>query len=174
MALSGAPGDFLRVKLTGADEAAKTLRGLADGMGKKILDKVTRNEVKKWAEAARQKAPLGTKAHKVGRKNKELVQAGNLRRNIKVKKLRIERYFKATDSHFGIFIPRIAFYWMFYEFGAKNVTRRSFLRPAFDENANQSLVTMASEAKNFIRIYLEKKSRANISRRTVSKMFGQA
>lgn len=72
---------------------------------------------------------------------REIVQPGNLRKNIARKRLKGKKYSSVTggEAYVGISWQGDAFYGRFLEFGTEEMAARPFLRPAFDARSGEAL-----------------------------------
>lgn len=140
-------------KIVGMDDFARNLNALGQEIGKNVLQKSTFQAVAKWRDRAQQRAPVHDKIHVIGRKGKQrLVAPGNLRRNIKVKKLREFKGTFSKEARYGIIITKDAWYWKFVEFGvpAYGIGPKSFLRNTFAEMAPQAFNDMIAAARAYV------------------------
>lgn len=140
-------------KIIGMDDFARNLNALGQDIGKNVLQKATFQAVAKWRERAKQLAPIHDKIHVIGRKGKQrLIAPGNLRRNIKVKKLREFKGTFSKEARYGIIITKDAWYWKFVEFGvpAYGIGPKPFLRNTFAEMAPQAFTDIVTEARAYV------------------------
>jgi HK97 gp10 family phage protein len=121
------------VTITGLKELQTALRQLPKEIQGKVLAQSLREGAKAIIKDAKTRAPRADSPHFVG-KGKELVEPGNIARNIQVKRV------KNTDSTATVSIGvrskgkggKNAFYWRFLEFGTQFIAARPFMRPAFE------------------------------------------
>jgi len=136
--------DTVSVKIEGLEELRATLQRLGrDAFTKPEVEaglraggQVVRKEA--IARAARADAP-----HRLGR-SREIVQPGNLKRNITVRRNR------NTGGHFAsvsVGVRSKAFYWRFLEFGTRKMRARPFLRPAFSGRQEPALAAIIERLK---------------------------
>lgn len=140
-------------KIVGMDEFAKNINALGHNIGKEVLQKATFRAVARWRDRAKELAPVHHRVHVVGRRGREKVIApGNLRRMIKVKKLREFRGQFSKEARYGIIITKDAWYWKFVEFGvpAYGIAARPFLRNTFAELAPQAFTALVEEARKYV------------------------
>ena len=148
------------IQVEGLEEIKKALSNLAPEIQKKVMDKAVRAQVVDWQKHAQSLAPVSGKVRVVGRKGRQyVVTPGNLRRNIRVKKLKSPN---PTESRYGIVVGKRAFYWHMVEFGSRNNVRRSFLRNTFDSRAVLAVNNIAGDCAKFIAKYF--KAQAKLKR----------
>lgn len=138
--ISDAP--HYRYKKVKAAKVAKT--------GNKIVDKYNR---------------LQAVAAVKGKKERILVQPGNLRKNISRKRLKGKKYADITngDAFVGVSWRGNAFYGRFIEFGTSKYPAKPFLRPAFDAKKEEALTIFKQKLADNI-----EKQRQKIAQRTQS------
>ena len=109
-----------------------------------MLTQALRDGGKAIITDAKSRAPRASEPHFVG-KGKELVQPGNIARNIMIRRV------KSTDAAATVSIGvraggkksgKDAFYWRFLEFGTKFISARPFMRPAFESKKYQVAETI--------------------------------
>lgn len=148
----------ITIKVIGLEEIKKSLAALPDEIQKKVMDQSVRLGVADWQKYAVSKAPAHERVHITGGKGKRyVVTPGNLRRSIRIKKLRTKN---PKESRYGIIISKRAFYWKFVEFGSRNNVRVSFLRTTFDSRASIAIHNIAGDCKQFIEKYFKSKASA--------------
>jgi HK97 gp10 family phage protein len=126
------------VTITGLKELQTALRQLPKELQGKVLTAALRDGARIVINDAKVRAPKATEPHFVG-KGKELVQPGNIARNIMVRKV------KDTDNTATVSVGirakgkagKNAFYWRFLEFGTKFISARPFMRPAFESKKHE-------------------------------------
>lgn len=158
-------------QVRGAKEVAQLLRRLPTDLAARGLDTGVRGGIRKWQAAAKRLAPIWLGAppeldpgpHRVGRKKggrSQMVTPGNLRRNIKIAKVRSPSQLKGIESRYGLYIQAIAYYWRFVELGTSKMAAKPFLRPTFDSLAPQTIVEVAGVTSGWIDRYLRSQGKA--------------
>ncbi len=128
--------DSQEVTIHGLKELQHALRQLPKEIQGKVLTQSLRDGGKSMildAKARALKLNESQLPHHVGR-GKELVQPGNIARNIMVRRV------KSTESTATVSIgvrakgkgAGNAFYWRFFEFGTKFIPKKPFMRTAFE------------------------------------------
>lgn len=147
----------ITLQIKGLDEIKKRLAKLPAEISQKVLDKSVRAGVVEWQKTAQQKAPQHDQVHVTGRKGRRfVVTPGNLKRSIRVKKMKSAKFALSQESRYGIVISNRAFYWRWIEFGSRNSVRQSFLRSTFDNMATASINQIAADCQKFIERYFAK------------------
>ena len=155
----------ITVTVRGASEVAALLKRLPKELAAKGLDAAVRGGTVKWQQEAKRTAPVWLGAppelqagpHRVGRKSggrSKMVNPGNLRRNIRVAKIRGPAQLRGIESRYGITIPAAAYYWRFLEFGTSKMRAKPFLRPTFDRLGQAALADVAFAGSKWIDKYL--------------------
>lgn len=140
-------------KIVGMDEFARNINALGQNIGKEVLQKATLKAISRWKQRAKELAPVHHRVHVVGKRGKEkLIAPGNLRRMIKVKKLREFKGAFSKEARYGIIVTKDAWYWKFVEFGvpAYGISARPFLRNTFKEMAPHAFTALVEEARVYI------------------------
>lgn len=110
----------IKTRIEGARELDRVLAQLPRAVGRRVLTGALRAGAKPIVAAAKAKAPVG---------------GGELRDAIVARAVRGER----GAIHMRIGPVRAVFHGLFQEFGTKFHRPQPFLRPAFDENAQEAL-----------------------------------
>lgn len=135
--------DVVTLKLSGLRELGEKMRGLAEAVNLKI----SRTAVNKGAQVIKRQAISNAPQYKTAHKLEGVViQPGNLKRNIVVKKIRsplTAEYIvtvrgKRKDGY-------AARYGRLVEFGTVKLPPQSFLRSAWDQKKQQAAVTIKVE-----------------------------
>lgn len=146
-------------RIVGMKEFADNINKLGQDIGKKVLQRATYRAILKWRDRARQLAPVSSAIHVSGRKSKfggydyrKLITPGNLRRNIKVRKLREFRGQFSKEARYGIIVTRDAWYWFLVEFGvpAYGIPPKSFMRETFQFEHQFAFMSIVDEARDYI------------------------
>jgi HK97 gp10 family phage protein len=150
---------FIDIKLDKSfDEIPKRLRSLAPELARKILRRAVSAAVQEWAKDARRRALVGSVPHYVKLKGRRVkVDPGNLKRSIRVRQLRTEKFELSMEAASGLVVQSRAFYWRWIELGKRGFAARQFIKPAFDANVRQSFQTVAVAAAKFIEQHLRKR-----------------
>lgn len=129
---------FEVVKLTGFKEFQALLQKLPGKIAEKVVAQAAFAGAKVIRDDAKQRAPLGTVPHYRSFKGKRgaLVQPGNLRREIRARKAKREKW---GEVRYKVGMTGRAFYGRFLEFGTRKMAARPWLRPAFDNNTNLAI-----------------------------------
>lgn len=128
----GGPGQQ-RSRIIGAKEIGDVLRMLPREIGDRQLNTAVRAGARVVAEAARNKVP---------------VESGKLWRSIRVERVRARRGRLTVGYRIGV--GKEAFYGMMLEFGTRFISKRPWLRPAFEESHLAILEAMGTSLKKGI------------------------
>lgn len=134
-------GEMVTVEVHGLAELDRALAQLPQEVAGRALQAAVNSAARVIGDEAERLAPVGKEAHRVGKgKKARLVQPGNLKRGIRVRKLR------GTDFEAAavITVSRAAFYAKFVEFGVPEhaIPARPFLRPAFDTRGAEAIAVL--------------------------------
>lgn len=150
----------VRVKVTGLVELGRRMRELSDDIQKKVSYQAVAAGARVIKANAISRAPISDQPHQLGAKKGQVVQPGNLRRNIIIK--RIPQGQSEHDAEYIVGVrhgkgvaPHDAFYFRFVEFGTVNMPAQPFLRPAFDSQKQVAVNKM----KDILRKRIEKAER---------------
>jgi len=128
--------DAVSVQVHGLAELERALMQLPEAVAGKALNGALAAGMGSIRKEAKNLIPVGTKAHYIGKKSKgKLVQPGHLSKQLRVRKLRNEKF----SSMYALSFSAAGFYGMFHEFGTANMPARPILRPAFDNKKDQAL-----------------------------------
>lgn len=156
------------VKIGGLSELGKALHDMGDEMVMRSAKRMSYSAAKLVKDIAIANAPESDKAHQLGVRKGEIVQPGNLKRNIITKRLKPykpgrEDYIVGVRHGSGK-AGKDAFYWRFLEFGRtyskKGFIKHEFLRPAFDHNKQTAIRRMENTGRSEIERAKRKASRA--------------
>lgn len=144
-----------RTEVKGLRGLGEAMRGLSEDINRKIARAGTNAAAQIVKKAAIQNAPISDGPHQLGVRKSEVVQRGNLKRNIIVKKLppgqtTLTSEHIVTVRHGSGRAPNDAFYARFIEFGTLKMAAQPFLRPALAENLAPATEAMRSRLKSRI------------------------
>jgi HK97 gp10 family phage protein len=144
------------VKVAGLATLGDALRSMGADMLLKTARRMTNAGAQVVKKRAIAKAPQSAQVHQLGRRKDQVVNPGNLKRNIVVRRIR-PRTPGREDYTVGVRhgsgkAPRDAFYWRFIEFGTVKMGARPFLRPAFDGGKGEAVEAMADRGRRDIKI----------------------
>lgn len=150
-------GDFV-LHMPDVSPIVKALRDLSAEVAEQALASAVRAEVAAWRDRAAELAPMAPEPYTTKRFGRTFkAMPGGLRKSIRVVKLKGEGLRSKTDVRYGIRVLKRAYYWQFVEFGTRNVAKRQFLRPTFDELAPQSFPKVSNKAAKYIENYFRRK-----------------
>ncbi len=133
--------DPVSVEVHGLAELEKGLLALGEAAAGKALGAAMAAGMGVLRKEAQGRIPVGGVPHYIGSKAKgKLVQPGNLRKQLRTRRVRDEKYSKRTALTFS----GLGFYGMFLEFGTAKMPARPILRPAFD-NAKERMLEKFKE-----------------------------
>ena len=140
------------VKVAGLAELQAALLRLNDDVQRKVGRAATYAAARIVQKAAIEKAPISKGPHYLGGSRSEIVKPGNLRRNIRIRRVRPQDTQLASEYTVDVRrgsgrADKDAFYWHFVEFGTVKAAAKPFLRPAFDENVSQAIEAMRDRLK---------------------------
>lgn len=134
--------------IAGLSDLENMLKDFPDRLAKNILSGAVRAGAVVIQKEARQLALTSSKAHKLGKGSKAVeVHPGSLRKGIKVRKA--PQKSASVPIEYWVYVSKKLWYWKFLEFGTSKMSRKSFMRPAFD--------TQYQRATEAIRDYLAKR-----------------
>lgn len=129
-------------KISGLSELGRELKKRGDDMGRRIAQKATASGAYVVREAAKRRAPKSDSQHQLGRRKNEIVQPGNLRANVVMKRVTDGRmtaeYVVGVRAGSGR-NPNDAFYGDFVEIGTVKMAAQPYIRPAFDAEKQTAL-----------------------------------
>lgn len=156
----------LSIEIKGIREISDALKGLPRDLAQKVLNQATRKQVVNWQKQAVALAPISksertiTVRHVVSKRGKLFTTTrhirvpGNLRRSIKVKKMKpTGNSFTEQEARYGIKILGRAFYWKWVEFGSIHNPPLGFLRATFAALSETSLLSVAGDCRKGIANY---------------------
>lgn len=127
------------VEVTGLSEVRAALQDLSKAVVGKALADAVRAGAAVIRDEAKRRAPVGSVPHYVGRKAKgRLVKPGNLRRQIRMKRVRGDR----LSATYKIGFTGLGFYGRFLEFGTAKMSARPILRPAFESKKHEAVAVI--------------------------------
>lgn len=134
------------IKIGGLSELGEALRNMGDDMVLKTARRMGNAAAQLVKKEAIDNARESRKSHQLGVRKDQIVQPGNLKKNIIVVRLKPfklgrEDYTVGVRHGSGI-AGKDAFYWVFLEFGTVKFEKDPFLRPAFDNNTIKAINTM--------------------------------
>lgn len=147
--------DPVSVEVHGLAELEKGLLALGEAAAGKALGAAMAAGMGVLRKEAQGRIPVGTVPHYIGRKAKgKLVQPGNLRKQLRVRRVRDEKYSKRLALTFTL--RGNGFYAMFLEFGTAKMPARPMLRPAFDSAKERMLEKFKERLATSIKKQAEK------------------
>lgn len=128
-----------RIEVAGLRELGEAMKKLSSDVQDKVGRAAMAAGSRVVRDAARAAAPQSSKPHQLGVRKNEIVQPGNLKKNIIVKRLpnsetSLTQQYIVAVRHGSGKAGRDAFYWTFLEFGTQKLTGRPFLEPALENN----------------------------------------
>ncbi len=154
------------VEIHGLKELEQRLFELPEEVRGKVLFSTLMAAAKPMLEHAQSLAPVASEPHKVGRVGKKRrgsrveVQPGNLRRGIKLKRLKQSDHSATVVLGFS----KLAYYGRFYEFGTSKTPAQPMLRPAFEATKDEVLgrikKILASRINSRVRKMAKERARA--------------
>jgi HK97 gp10 family phage protein len=140
-------GNPVSIKVQGLRELGERLRALSRDMALKTARGATAAAAGVVRKRAQALAPIADAPHPLGRRKGQLVQPGNLRKNIYVRRVPPQQT-PFTSEHLVTVrqgsgkAGRDAFYGRFIEFGTVKMRPQPFLRPALASERGKALETM--------------------------------
>lgn len=143
------------VKVAGLRQLGEAMKSMSADM----RGKVGRAAANAGAQVIKKKAialaPISDKPHQLGVRKGEIVQPGNLRKNIIVKRLpdtekSLSHQYIIGVRHGSGKAGKDAFYWKFLEFGTAKMAARPFMRPAFESSKTEAVDKIKSTLKQRI------------------------
>jgi HK97 gp10 family phage protein len=136
-----------RISVGGLPELGEAMRLMSSDISGKIARAGVLAAAKIVKDAAIANAPESSKQHQLGVRKDQIVQPGNLKRNIIIKRLPAsqkqitEEYIVGVRHGSGV-APKDAFYWRFIELGTVKIGPRPFLKPALENNIQPAIDAM--------------------------------
>lgn len=145
--------DPVSVTVHGLDALERGLLALPEAVAGRALASAMYAGMGVLRKRAQEYIPVGSVPHYIGSKAKgRLVQPGNLRKQLRVKRLRNQKFSQRLALTFG----GDGFYGMFLEFGTANMPARPILRPAFDSSKDAMLERFKERLATSIKKQAEK------------------
>jgi HK97 gp10 family phage protein len=132
------------VQIFGLAELTRRLEEFPDKIAKNMLSGAIRAGAVVIQKEARQLCPVSAEAHYLGRGSKKvLIQPGELKRKgIKVRLA--PRKSRDVPITYWVYVSKKYWYWRFVELGTSKMSRKSFMRPAFDTQKQKALESIRS------------------------------
>lgn len=121
------------ISITGLADLEKRLLVFPDRVARNILAGAIRAGAVVIQREARDRAPIGTVAHYLGKKGQKahaLIQPGSLKKGVKVRLA--PRKSRERPIEYWIYVSSKLWYWKFVEFGTTKMAAQPFMRPAFE------------------------------------------
>lgn len=123
-------------EVSGLKDLGKAMQDLSGDIALKVSKSATKAAAKVVQLEVQRRVPVSKKPHKVGKK---IVEPGNLKKNIRVRKKKISKFTSRYDVTWG----RDAFYGNILEFGLGKLKRAyPHMRPGFEASKQEALETM--------------------------------
>lgn len=137
--------------MDGLRQLGEELQKRGDAMGRRDAAAAVGVAANVIREDAAERAPRSEKAHQLGVRKGEIVQPGNLQRNVVLKRVTDGRltaeYVVGVRAGSGK-SPDDAFYGDFVELGTVKMAAQPFIRPAFDSKKGEAVDKMVAVLKD--------------------------
>lgn len=161
------------MQLSGLAELEQALADLGDAVGEKVLKAALREAAKPMLDNAQARAPEAQKAYyrytrgrrarrgePRGQGTRELVQAGTLRKSLRLRQIKPEKIGGGIDAAVTLDVKKDAYYWRWVEKGTEKMQAQPFLRPAFDDEYK----TVSNSFADILRKRIDRAKRAQLRR----------
>lgn len=121
------------ISVTGLADLEKRLLAFPDRIAKNILSGAMRAGAVEIQREARQKAPVSSAPHHLGKKGQKsytLIEPGTLKKSIRVRLA--PRKSRTVPIEYWVYVSSKIYYWKFVEFGTPKMSAQPFMRPAFE------------------------------------------
>lgn len=138
------------VQVNGLRELGESMRLLSADVATRIARAATAAGAQVIRKEAVRLAPQSSEPHQLGRRKDQIVQPGNLKRNIIIKRMpksSLSSEHIVTVRHGSGQAPKDAFYGSFVEFGTAKMPAQPFLRPAFESQKEAAVEQIAKRIK---------------------------